>query len=127
MSHFVQYNPNPLHKRTGDCVIRAISKALDQDWNTTYLGVVIEGFYEKDMPSGNAIWGDYLKSKGFSRHAIPSDFAGKYTVADFARDNPEGTYLLAIDGHLVCVKDGSWFDTWDSQDEVPQFYWTKND
>ena len=33
---YVFYNPNPLGKDTGDCVIRAISKALDYDWEKTY-------------------------------------------------------------------------------------------
>ncbi len=30
------YNPNPNDKFTDDCVIRAISKFLDQSWDTTY-------------------------------------------------------------------------------------------
>jgi len=33
---FVFYNPNPLKKHVGDCVIRAISKATGQTWEKTY-------------------------------------------------------------------------------------------
>ena len=30
------YNPNPEHKLVGDCVVRAISKLTNSDWDTTY-------------------------------------------------------------------------------------------
>lgn len=125
MSEYVQSNLNPKHRRVGDCVIRAISEALGQSWDDTYIGIVIKGFEKKDMPSGNAIWGDYLTDKGFTRHAIPAEYSG-YSVADFAKDHPKGTFILAIDGHVVAVKDGNWYDSWDSRDEIPVYYWSKS-
>lgn len=124
---FVSYNPNPAHRRVGDCTIRAISKALGQDWATTYTGVALEGYCGFDMPSANHIWGSYLKSKGFVRRLIPDDCPDDYTVADFAADHPEGVYVLALSGHVVCVKDGDWYDSWDSGGEVPIFYWSRKD
>ena len=33
---FEGYNPNPKGKNVDDCTVRAMSKALDQDWETTY-------------------------------------------------------------------------------------------
>ena len=33
------YNPNPKNKFVGDCVIRAISKIENMDWDTTYLKI----------------------------------------------------------------------------------------
>lgn len=123
---FIQYNPNPVaHKRVGDCVIRALSKALGQTWDETYVGIAVKGFSMGDMPSSNAVWGAYLKDHDFSRHAVPADRVDGYTVADFAEDHPNGTYILAIDGHVVCVKDGEYYDTWESGHEIPVFYWSK--
>lgn len=122
---WVRVNVNPLHHRVGDCAIRAISMALDQPWEETYMGVAIKGLEMADMPSGNHIWGAYLKDNGFSRHLVP-DTDGIYTVEDFANDHQEGTYILALEGHVVCVKDGNYLDSWDSGHEVPLFYWTKN-
>ena len=29
-----EYNPNPTEKRREDCVIRALTKALNVDWDT---------------------------------------------------------------------------------------------
>lgn len=53
---FEFYNPNPYEKNVGDCTVRAISKALEQDWYRTYLGLCIEGAVRGDMPSANATW-----------------------------------------------------------------------
>lgn len=125
MASFLQTNLNPLHRRVGDCVIRAISAALDQPWEKTYTGIVLKGFEMADMPSGNAVWSAYLKSKGFTRHVIPHDVDDVYTVADFADHHPQGTYILSLDGHVVCVKDGDVLDTWDSREEAPIYYWKK--
>ena len=124
--NYSNYNPNPQHKRVGDCVIRALSKALDQTWDETYAGICAQGFIDKDMPSANSVWGAYLHRKGFTRHVIPGERAGAYTVADFAQDHPSGTYILAIDGHVVCVNDGTIYDTWESNDEIPVYYWARN-
>ena len=46
-------------------------------------------------------------------------------MADFAAEHPSGTYILALSGHVVCVMDGDYYDTWDSGGEVPLYYWRK--
>lgn len=33
---WIERNENPLYNRVGDCVIRAISTALNQEWVKTY-------------------------------------------------------------------------------------------
>jgi len=35
------------------------------------------------------------------------------------------THILALSGHVVCVMDGDYYDTWDSGGEVPLYYWRK--
>lgn len=122
---YQSYNPNPDGARVGDCTVRAISKALGDGWEKTYIMLCIYGFLHHDMPSANAVWGAYLKSKGFRRHVIPDSCPDCYTVSDFAADHPDGTYILAISGHVVAVKDGSYFDSWDSGREIPIYYWQK--
>ncbi len=64
---FERYNPNPQGRVVGDCTVRAISKALGQSWEQTYIGLCLQGFLMGDMPSSNAVWGAYLRSKGFRR------------------------------------------------------------
>lgn len=123
---YKEFNANPLHRRTGDCVIRALSKALNKDWNTIYIDLMVYGLSMGDWPSENGIWGRYLKDNGWTRHVIPDHHVGKYTVADFANDHQTGTYILALNGHVVCVMDGDYWDAWNSGDMEPIFYWTRN-
>lgn len=122
---YKRYNANRIGRDGIDCTVRAISTALGEDWNTTYLGIVVEGYRLADMPSANHVWRAYLKRKGFTRHIIPDDLPDDYTVADFCRDNPRGIYILALSGHVVAVIDGDWIDTWDSGGEIPIYYYAK--
>lgn len=124
---FVFYNPNPQKNLVGDCVIRAISKLTNKPWEDVYIDVCLQGFMMHDMPSSNNVWGTYLHSIGYSRHIIPDTCPDCYTVADFANEHQEGTYLLAIGTHVVVVQNGNYFDTWDSGQEMPIFYWKKEE
>ena len=124
---FIFYNPNPKGRFVGDCTIRAICKLTNQDWDTVYAATTFQGFLAKDMPSGNATWGAYLHKIGYSRGFIPDDRLGRYTVKDFCRDHPSGGFLLVLDQHVVTVEDGDYYDTWDSGNEFPVYYWTKGD
>lgn len=124
---YVSYNANPEGNKVGDCTVRAISTALNQPWESTYAGVAVEGMRMLDMPSANAVWGSYLRKKGFVREIIPNTCPDCYTVEDFCRDNPTGTYILALSGHVVAVIDGKYYDTWDSGGEIPIYYWYRKD
>ena len=122
---FKNFNPNPNGAYVGDCVVRAICKALDYDWHRTYLDVCIQGYMMCDMPSSNHVWGAYLQKKGFTRSVIPNNCPDCYTVQDFCKENAEGIYILATGSHVVAVVDGDYYDTWDSGNEVPIYYWKK--
>lgn len=125
MSNWQSYNNNPKRNRVGDCTVRAISKALNQDWETTYAGLSAYGFSLGDMPNANHVWGAYLEDKGFNQYLVDRHGKRPYTVSDFCQDNPQGTYILAIDGHVVCVINGIYYDTWNSGEEIPIYYWTR--
>lgn len=122
---FQEYNPNPVGRRVGDCSVRAISKALDTDWETAYLMLVSNGFSMGDMPSSDSVWGATLRQHGFYRESLPNDCPDCYTAEDFASDHPDGTFVLGFGGHVATCKDGTIYDSWDSSKEVPQFYWYK--
>ena len=122
---YVFFNPNPLGKKVGDCVIRAISKLTNQSWQTVFMDICLAGYELCDMPSSNAVWAAYLKRRGFRRRVIPDTCPSCYTVKDFCLDNPHGKFLLATGSHVVTVIDGDYYDAWDSGDEVPIYYWSK--
>lgn len=122
---FKYYNPNPYHNDKGDCVIRAISKVMNQTWDQVYLELCIQGFLIKDWGDSNKVWDSYLRGCGFIREVIPDTCPQCYTVRDFCYDNPYGTFILATGSHVVAVIDGNYFDSWNSGDEVPIYYYKK--
>ena len=121
------YNANPYKIRVGDCVIRAISKALNQPWEDTYIDLTIHGYLMGDLLSSNAVWGAYLKSKGFTRDIISNDCPECYTIEDFCNEHPKGTYIIGTGTHAVCIEDGCVFDTWNSSGETPIYYYHKGE
>lgn len=122
---YVFYNPNPFHNNNGDCVIRAIGKVTGQSWDDTYLDLCDKGFEMKDMPSSNKVWSSYLKSKGFKKHIIPNYCPDCYSIKEFCKDNPVGRFVVHVDGHVVAIENGNYFDTYDSGNEVPIYYFSE--
>ena len=124
---YVEYNPNPVGRRVGDCAVRAIAKALDMDWEDAFITLLVNAFAMGDMPSADSVWGATLRQNGFYRENIPSTCPDCYDVNDFIQDHPNGTYVLGFGGHVATVVNGNLYDSWDSSAESPQFYWYKKE
>lgn len=122
---YVYKNPNPIKNLVGDCVVRGISILTNKPWEYTYIGIISQGLKMFDMPSSNEVWSAYLRSLGYEKHIIPNTCPDCYTVKDFCRDNSRGEYLLATGNHVVAVVNGDYFDTWDSGNEIPIYYFQK--
>ena len=122
---YMYYNPNPEGKQTGDCVIRAVSKTENLDWDQTYINLTAKGFEMKDWGNQNEVWGAYLRSKGYKQHLIPDTCPECYRVADFAKDHPTGTYIVATGNHVVAVINGNYYDAFDSGKDIATSYWQK--
>ena len=122
---YVFYNPNPSKKLVGDCVIRGISKLTNQDWKDVHLELCLQSYAMDDIPSSNAVWGAFLYQRGYRQHVIPDTCPNCMTVKRFCAEHPKGKYLLATGTHVICVEDARYFDTWDSGDETPIYFWQK--
>ena len=120
---WIECNPNPYGKKTGDCAVRAIALALHKDWNEAYAMLCAKGFERGELPNADSVWGEVLKDNGFERHICPD--CG--TAEDFAKAHPEGVYVLGFGGHVATIRDGNILDAWDSSKEVPQFYYVKGE
>lgn len=120
---WIEYNPNPTGRSVGDCAVRAIARALNIDWEEAYLMISANGYDMGDMPSSDSVWGAVLRQHGFYKKAIPNFCPDCYTVEDFCRDNPKGTFVLGFGGHVATVKDGALYDSWDSSKEIPIYVW----
>jgi hypothetical protein len=121
------FNPNPFGNRVGDCVVRALSKALNQSWEDTYIDLTIQGYLMGDLLSSNAVWHAYLKSKNFIRDIISNDCPECYTIEDFCNEHPQGTFIIGTGTHCVTVENGCVFDTWNSSGEVPIYFYYKGE
>lgn len=124
---WISFNPNPSGTYVGDCVIRALSKALNKSWYDTFIELCLQGLSMCDMPSSNRVWHEYLKSKDYKRFVVPIDFKESYTIKDFCGEHFKGKYILGTGSHVVAVEDGDYYDTWDSGEEYPVYYWSKED
>lgn len=122
---YVRFNMNPAGNRTTDCTVRAIALATGTDWDETYIGLCVRGFVMKSMPDNDAVWWSYLDREGFGIHTVLSVCPDCVTVEEFCRENPEGLFVIATPGHVLCAMDGDWYDAWDSSDEIVLHYWTK--
>lgn len=127
MSRWIPFNPSPTGRNVGDCAVRAVAKALGTDWETAYLLIAKAGYQMGDMPSSNSVWGAILRQNGFYRSAIPNTCPDCYTAEDFCKDHPSGTFVLGFGNHVATVQDGYIYDTWDSTNEIPQYFWYRKE
>ena len=125
MNRWRNYNPNPVSRNVGDCSIRALTVALGVDWENAFAMLSTNAFQMADMMSSNSVISSVLRQHGYRRSVIPNSCPDCYTIADFADDHPEGTYVVGTGTHVVAVKDGEIWHSWDSSHEIPQYFWWK--
>lgn len=127
-SSYVAYNANEDNKNTGDCVARGISIAFGSSYNTTKYQL------RKRGRQTETVWNNIFNFEAYIRETYGSQYkfvkSSAYglpkncTVEQFAKDHPEGTYLLIVGNHdksyehLVAVIDGDWYDSWNSKSKI---------
>jgi hypothetical protein len=94
-------------------------------WDDVYIDLSVEGFINKDMPNKNYIWDQYLKRKGLQQYLVPNTCPHCTTVNEFANDHQVGKYLLGTGSHVIAVINGDYYDTWDSGEELPLYYYKR--
>lgn len=119
---WVKTNANPGKRRVGDCVVRAIATATGRPWLEVYDGLHKVGRYVFDMPPSNEVWGLYLYLMGFEPFILPDSCPECVTVKEFARHFPHGRYVIGTGNHAVAVMHGDYYDTWDSGELVPSYF-----
>lgn len=123
---WIRVNPNPAKKEVSDCVIRAISIALNMPWLQVFDELNAVARMDFNMPSDNRVWGHYLYLKGFQPFLLPQSCPDCVTVKEFARIFNQGTYIIGTGSHAVAIIHGDYFDSWDSGNEVPSYFWKIN-
>lgn len=120
---WIYYNPNPKGKNTGDCAVRALSKALNTDWEHAKLQLDAYSMVEAEVETSDIVWSRILAENGFDMIAL---YCGDgCTLESFCQRNQEGIFVVKLPNHVVCVVDGNYYDSWDSGKEVPLYCWRK--
>jgi hypothetical protein len=121
---YVYENRNPSNRRTGDCVIRAISKVMNMSWDDVAIDLSMMMVQKHDIISSNALWGEYLMLNGFKRGVLP-ECPNCLTLDEFCKMFPAGTYVACTGTHVVAVIDGNFYDTFDSSQEIITYYYER--
>lgn len=110
-----EYNPNPKKKNIGDCSLRAYCAAFGWTWEEAFEKSSEIAKNEALMMDTHKTCEKVMESEGY---VIDEEFKKSkrkdLTVNEFALTHPYGTYFLNTHGHLLCVKDGEYWDSWDS-------------
>jgi hypothetical protein len=118
---YIHFNGNPCSMNIGDCVIRAISIVTGYSRHKVYAGLCLQGFPCTIWGNNNAVWADYLRYLGFKWYTA----YGEQTVSEFAANHPAGRFVIGTGTHAVAVVDGRYIDSWDSGQEIVQYYFKK--
>ena len=127
---FFYFNPNPRTPNPYgkmDCVVRAICAAFGWTWERACAALSIQSFADGDNWAKDDVWGDFLEARGWTWFRIPDTCPRCYTLSEFARDHPEGVYIVGTGSHAVCVRDGVILDSWHSGGVIPLFAWRAPD
>lgn len=124
---YIYANMNPIKRNTNDCVIRALALILGEPWEDIYMDLAYEGLSLYDMMEANSTWGNYLKRRGYVQAVLPNTCPLCYTLRDFCRDYPYGSYIVATGSHVIAVKDSDYYDTSDSGSEIVTYYFYKKE
>ena len=120
---WIRCNVNPAKNHTGDCVIRACVVALHKTWvqvSDEIYSLSREHFLSM---SDDHLWGRYLYEQGFTPFLLPENCPNCITIKRFCIMYPRGIYIIGTGSHAVAVIDGNYYDSWDSGDEMPSFFW----
>ena len=127
MNTYRYFNPNPTGTNTRDCVIRAISAVLGISWDDAFDLIADRAKQMGQTMDDNAVYGSVLRQRGFYRAIIPNTCPDCFTARDFCLDNPHGIFVLGFTGHVAAVIDGQLWDSWDSSEMLPTYYWYESE
>ena len=116
------FNPNPKSRNIGDCTLRAYCAAFDIDWNKAFdiaskiskeNSSMIQYMFPKIMEEHFGC----EKDPEYNKEGRKAQTKDRITVNAFAMTHPYGTYVLGVRQHAVTVKNGEYWDSWDSGDK----------
>lgn len=124
MRRFVYFNPHPKGLTTGDCVKRAMVKALEVDYldaKRLLMKSKRELRLQAPLNCLTNVQHTFNNLLGLSKLRVDQ---GGYPVRLF---NKPGRWMVLTKQHLVAVVDGVIWDTWDCGNEIVRTAWQVED
>lgn len=116
---FIYYNANPTKDdNVGDCVIRAISLALDTDYDVVVRLLINNSNYFNCDLLVRDCYGKLLDDLGYKRY-----YGNGRTVKEVAEDYFDKKLVVRVPSHAVACLYGDVFDTWNSSYEPVDCFW----
>ena len=122
---WIPYNPNPLGITTVDCTVRAICAVTGKSWDEIFREQCELAWKMADMPSADRVWWTLLEQIGFGQQRMFDRCPDCYTVEDFCYDHRSGLYILGPREHAVAVINGEYWDSWDSGQTIPAYFFKR--
>lgn len=114
------FNVQPLGIEEEDCVCRAITLALNEEYyqiqNKLYL---IADLLECEMLCVCCY--QHLLDDVYKLERV-NGYKG-CCVKHFVEDHPHGVYIIRIEGHLTCCVEGCIYDIWDCTEKIIDIIW----
>lgn len=120
---FEKYNNHPKGLKTGDCVVRAISKGLNKDYLETRRDL---NKVKRELGFDNYKTSKFIHKylKNYERIIIRAEKGiPRIKGYDFIELYPEGTYIVSMAGHLSVIEDGVLYDLWDCRPKSVYTAW----
>lgn len=133
-SNFIFFNPNPnqrykkdgtpMHWNGTDCTVRSLAKAMNWPWIQTYKYLTAIGEELLMTYDDITVLAKAYERLGFQKMSLPRT-GQKPTINQFTKEHKTGTYIISINGHVVCVEGGKIYDTWDCGEWKVRSYYIK--
>jgi hypothetical protein len=112
-------NVNPLSLTEQDCVTRAISLATGY----SYPEVQDKLYYISELLECERLCVCCYRHLLDDIFKFPRQECTGMTVGEFAMQNPDGVFLIRMNGHLSCIVNGTVYDIWDCRNEILTDCW----
>lgn len=120
MARYQFLNANPLGEIEEDCVCRAISLALDEDYYKIQEKLYLVAKLFECQYLCICCY-KYLLDNVYDLKRI-EEVKGM-TVEEFANYFSIGIFIVRVEGHLTCVIDNNIMDIWDCRDKIVDLVW----
>ncbi len=117
-------NPNPAGNLTCDCTIRAVANATQMTWEEAYEVLAEAGRKLYTVMDAKEAVRYILEELNFKRVKIPI-IKGKRkpSMKSLSTTVKDKILIGEITKHVLCMKNGKVYDTWDSSDTSLRTFW----